>query len=133
MKVLTIVEKDRVGLLLDISYILGKEKINIETISASVVGDKAIIVLQVKDEKKALKVLKKNGFNVLETNTIAIALEDKPGKLAEVSKLLVDSGINILNLNVTSRANGITVVTMAVDKPRKARKVLKDYLIEEMQ
>ena len=133
MKVLTIVEKDRVGLLLDISYILGKEKINIETISASVVGDKAIIVLQVKDEKKALKVLKKNGFNVLETNTIAIALEDKPGKLAEVSKLLVDNGINILNLNVTSRANGITVVTMAVDKPRKARKVLKDYLIEEMQ
>ena len=130
MKALTIVENDRVGLLLDISYILGKEKINIENIAVTTVGDKAIITLHVKDDKKAKKILKKNGFNVLEENLFAIKLRDKPGQLAEISRLLSDNNVNITNLYVISKGRGYAVVALSTDKPRKAKKLLKDYLIE---
>ena len=49
MKSLTIVADDRVGLLSDISYVLGKSKINIESISVDVIGNKAVIVLTIKN------------------------------------------------------------------------------------
>ena len=55
MKQITIVAEDKVGLIADISYILGKAKINIETIMVEVYGGKAVINLTVKDEIKAAK------------------------------------------------------------------------------
>jgi len=43
MKSITIVSEDRIGLLSDITYILGKARINIEGVDVSVVGGKAIV------------------------------------------------------------------------------------------
>ena len=114
---------------MDISYIMGKEKINIENISTVTVGDKAIITMMVKDPKKAAEILKKNGFNVLEEDTIMIKLPDKPGALSEVTKLLKDEGISISSLYVVSRDGKETVVALTVDKQRKAKKVLEPFMI----
>lgn len=133
MRSITIVEKDKVGLLMDISYILGKEGINIESIAATAVGDRAVITMVVKDYEKAFEVLKKNGFNVLEEHMIIIKLEDKPGELSKVAKTLADAGINIKNLYVVSRDGKHTLVALSVekDKMKKARELLKNYLVEE--
>lgn len=131
MKVLTIIEEDRLGLLLDISYILGKENINIENLTASTVGGKAMIAIQVADEYKAISVLKKNNFNVLEQDRIALKLQDKPGELAKVTKLLTANKIALTNLYILSKAEGFAIVALSVDNPIKARKILKEFLIEE--
>ena len=128
-KTLTIVEEDRVGLLMDISYIMGKEKINIESISAVSVGGKAIFSLMVKDVKKAAEVLKKNGFNVLETDTLMIKIKDEPGALAKIAKLMADNGINMTTMYVVSRDGDTMVIAFTADKARKAKELLKDYLI----
>jgi len=53
MHSITIVADDRVGLLADISYILGTTHINIESISVSAIGGKAVITLLVKNPEKA--------------------------------------------------------------------------------
>ncbi len=131
MKTLKIIEKDRLGLLMDISYILGKEKINIENISATSVKDKAIILLQVRDEKRVAQILKKNGFNVIEDDSLILRLEDRPGELAKISKMLADNSISVDNLYIVSKDKKHTYVSIAVDRPRKARRILKDYLLEE--
>ncbi len=128
-KTLTIVEDDRVGLLMDISYIMGKEKINIENISAAAVGGKAIIVLTVKDTKKATEILKRNGFNILEEDTLMIKLPDKPGELSKITQMLAKEGVNITSLFVVSRDGKETVVALTVDKKRKGTKLLEPYLI----
>ncbi|MCX6773186.1 MAG: ACT domain-containing protein [Candidatus Micrarchaeota archaeon] len=57
MKQITIVADDKVGLLADISYILGKARVNIDAISVEVHGGKAIISLTFKDDKKAISLL----------------------------------------------------------------------------
>ncbi len=130
-KVITIVEDDRAGLLLDISYVLGKERINIESIAATTVGGKAIITLQVKDPKRVKDLLRRKGFNVEEESFLFIKLPDKPGELAKITKLLADNKVNLLNLYVVARDGKHTVIALQPDRIRKARNLLKEWLVEE--
>jgi hypothetical protein len=129
MKQITIVAEDKVGVIADISYILGKAHINIEAISAEVYGGKGVVNLTVKDESKAAKLLSASGYKVLESEIIVIKVKDEPGKLSEVSKLLKDSGVNIENLYLLTRGEGVSIDAISVDKPKKAKKILAKYLM----
>lgn len=133
MRDVTIITEDKVGLLADISYILGKAKINIESISVTSVGGKAVITILVKSPEKAEDVLRKNGFKVSSGNIIFVKLEDKPGALSEIAKMLADNKINVENLNLVSKDGRNTVVGITVDRPRKAKTILEKYLVENME
>jgi len=53
MKDITIIAPDKVGLLADISYILGKARVNIESIAVTSVGGKAVITVLVKKQPES--------------------------------------------------------------------------------
>lgn len=131
MKNITIVSDDRIGLLSDITYILGKSKINIESVDVAAVGGKAIINITIKDAEKARQALSRNGYTVMESNVLVLKLEDKPGELAQVTKMISSAGIDIQNVHVISRDRIYTILALVVDKGKKARNLLKDYLVEE--
>lgn len=131
MKTITIIADDRIGLLSDITYILGKAKINIESIDVTAVGGKGVIHLTIKDAEKARQVLGNNGYTVMESNVLIVKLKDRPGELANITKTLSDAGIDIKNVHVISRDSLYTVLAVVVDKVNKARELLKDYLVEE--
>lgn len=131
MKTITIVSKDEVGLLADISYVLAKEKVNIESISMDVVGEKSVITLGVDDERKAREALKSSGYNVSEEDSVVVKLEDKPGELSRITRMLADSKISIRNVLLVSSDGRNTIISFAVDKPRNAEKLLKDFLFKE--
>ncbi len=129
---ITIVADDRVGLLADISYILGTTHINIETISISAVGGKAVITLLVKNPEKAGAVLKNNGFAVSPADVLFVRVEDRPGALAEIAKRLADNKINGENLTLVTKDGKMGIMSIAVDRVRKAKDVLKDCLVENI-
>ena len=129
---ITVVADDRVGLLADISYILGTTHINIETISISAIGGKAVITLLVKNPEKAEAVLKNNGFAVSPADVLFVRVEDRPGALAEIAKRLADNKINGENLTLVTKDGKMGIMSIAVDRPRKAKDVLKDCLIENL-
>lgn len=133
MKAITVVADDRVGLLADISYLLGKAKINIDAISVDVVGKKAVISITVKDTDKAKSVLQNAGFSVTESNAIVIKLADKPGELSSITAMLAEDGINIENVHIVSRDGDSTVLSVVVDKPKKAMKILDEFLLNKEQ
>jgi hypothetical protein len=130
MKQITIVADDRVGLLADISYILGKAKINIEAIMVEVYGGKAIINLSVKDEAKATRLLSANNYQVLESELLVFKVKDEPGQLAEVAKKLREANINTENIYQITKGNGYSVNAIKVDKPKKAAKLLAQYIVK---
>jgi len=130
MKQITIVGEDKVGLLADISYILGKARLNIEAISAEVYGGKAVVNLTVKDEKRAAKLLGANGYRILESEILVVRVKDEPGELSGISRILKEAGINIENLYLVTRGNGFAIDAIRVDKPKKAKKVLAHYLVK---
>lgn len=135
IKDLIIISKDRVGLLADISYILSKEKINIEQVDANVLGDKAVIVIGVMSSKyeKAKEALERNKYNVLPAPSIIVKLEDKPGTLAEITRKLADAHINITNIHVLGKHEGYVFDSITVDKPAEARKILGPLVVNEFK
>jgi len=133
MKTVTIVSEDKVGLLADISYILAKANINIESLNVDVVGGKAVIMLSVKDEVKARSALEASNYKVNADNTIVIKLNDQPGELSKVTRMLADEGVNIENVLMLSRDSKNTILSMSVDKLAKAQKLLKQYMITEKE
>lgn len=130
MKQITIVAEDKVGLLADISYILGKARVNIESIAVEVIGTKGIINLTLKDDKKATQMLEGNGYKVLSSEVLVVKVKDEPGELSKISKMLVDSGVNVESLYLLSRHGGYSLDAVKVDSPKKAAKVLEGYLVK---
>ncbi len=128
MKQITLIAKDEVGVLADISYILGKARINIESISVASLEGKAIITMFVKDGKRAKKLLKSNNYKVLESEAFVLKLKDEPGQLSNISRMLSKKGVSIANLYVIAREKGSTIMSIKVDKPKAAKKVLAPYL-----
>ncbi len=129
MKHVTIVADDKVGLLADISYILGKAKINIESINADIVGGKAILSLALSDEQRGKSVLEASGFKVGEFNSVVLKLKDRPGELSKITTVLSKEGVNIENVHMLSKDVNGTVVSIVVDKPKRAAGLLKDYML----
>ncbi len=133
MKTITVVAEDRVGLLADISYLLGKAKINIESLSVDVIGGKTIISLTLKDTDKAKEALINAGFTVEEPDITLIKLTDQPGELGKITQMLAKEKVNIENVHIVSRNGSETIISLKVDKPRKATKVLESYLVTKNQ
>jgi len=127
-KEITVIEKDRVGLLADVSEALAKAGVNIESVQAESSGRQGIIRLLVNAPEKAKKALTKAGFNVLDSNILVIRLRDKPGELAKVSRLLADANINIQNVYLISKNGGEAIDALQTSDNEKAKKILKQYL-----
>ena len=128
MEQITVVAKDNVGTLADISYILGKAKINIESLSAVSLSGKAVLVFFVKKADRAKRVLESNDYDVLESEVLVIKIKDQPGELSKVSVLLKKEKVNILNLYYIAKEKGASVLALRVDKYAKAKKLLKPHL-----
>jgi len=131
MNQLNIIVDKKVGTLADISFILGKARINIESISTAIVGEKAIIVIYVKDEKRAREVLQSNNYRVLVSDAFVVKMPDEPGELSKLSKMLADNGVNIEGIHVLAREGGTTLMSVKVDKHSKAEKMLEGYIVKE--
>lgn len=128
MEQITIVVNDSVGVLADVSYLLGKAKINIESLTAASLSGKAIIVFFVKDGGKARKVLESNGYKALESEILVLRLKDAPGQLSQMTMLLKKENVNILNLYFIAKEKGSSIIALRVDKTAKAKKLLKSYM-----
>ena len=130
MKQITVVVADKVGVLAELSYLLGKAHVNIDAISAEVQGGKSVINLVVSDDKKAEMILKSNGYNVLAGEMLVVKVKDAPGALSEISKKLQKAKINISSIYLLTRGEGHSLDALMVDKPKKAKKVLAAYLVK---
>jgi len=128
IKQLIVVAEDRVGLLADISYILGKARINIDALSAESQGNKCIIELSVRNEKKATELLANNGYQVLQQDVLVVRIKDDPGQMAHFSSRLSKEKINLISLNLIAKQGGYDTYALKVDHAAKAKRVLGAYL-----
>ena len=128
MKELLVLAKDRIGLLADLSYALGQENVNIESISADTMGDKAVIHLVVSDEKKGKEILERGGFIVMSSDAMVVKVIDRPGELAKVARILSDARVNIKNVQLVTKEGNIALYLFRVDNVKKASSLLKGYM-----
>jgi len=128
MKSITVVADDKVGLLAEISYVLAKSNINIESLDFDVVGKKAVVALSVGNPVLAKSALSSAGYQVAEENCIMIKLSDKPGEFNRVASMLSHEGINIEKVHMITREAKRAILSLVVDDAENATRILRDYL-----
>lgn len=129
MKTITVVADDRVGLLADISYILSKSNLGIDGLTVEVIGGKAIVSLETKDVNKAKNILETNGFKTTEANTIVIKVSNYLRGAGEISEMLAGEKIKVKDFSLLSSDSQDGIFALMVDKPRKASRMLNDFIL----
>ncbi len=112
------------GILAVITELLGKNDINIRALTVGDAADYGVLRIIVDDPDKCLTVLQDANYMVSKTEVLAVEVEDKPGGLHKIAKLLGDNAINIDYIYSTLAA-GAAVILLRVNKPDKALKLLK--------
>ena len=95
IKQLSIFVENREGTLVTVTDAIAKAGVDIRAMSVADTNDFGIFRLIVTDIAKAKKALDEANAFVSVTEVVGVALEDKPGALAKVVKILADQNINI--------------------------------------
>ena len=95
IKQLSIFVENREGTLVTVTDAIAKAGVDIRAMSVADTNDFGIFRLIVTDIAKAKKALDEANAFVSVTEVVGVALEDKPGALAKVVKILADHNINI--------------------------------------
>jgi hypothetical protein len=93
--VLSIFAENKPGKLEKITEVLASEGINILGFSIISVKDFGVIKFLVDKPEKAYQKFKEKGFTVAKVLCLGVELEDRPGGLYEIVKLISSKGINI--------------------------------------
>jgi len=133
MKPVVVVTDDRPGLLSDISYILSKSGVGIDTVDVDLVGGKAILSVTVKDPKKAKMVLESNGYNTMELDTIVIKVPDRLKSFARIIEMLERKKVRIEDCSEVISDENHGIFALVVDKKRKATRLLGEFIIGNAQ
>ena len=131
VEIISIFAENKPGKLEKITEVLAKENINILGFSIISVKDFGVIKFLVDMPEKAYQKFKKKGFTVAKIPAIGIELEDRPGGLYEVVKLISSKGINIESALVyVAETRKKAYFVFEVDDLEKAWRLLKNEKVK---
>ncbi len=123
---LSIFVENKFGRLAEILDVLAENDVDIRALSMADTSEFGILRMIVDDVEKAKVVLAESGVVVKSTQVIALPIDEKPGGLARVVKLMKDNNISIEYLYAFSNRELETAqVVMRVDDVKRAEEVLK--------
>jgi hypothetical protein len=125
IKQISIFSENRPGRLASIAHALGEVNVNILAFSIAEANGFGVVRALVDHPDKAFEKLSSLGFNVAFTEVIAVRMEDKPGGLYEIAKVLGDAGVNI-EYSYAYSGKDAAVLILRVDQVDDAiEKILK--------
>lgn len=95
IKQISVFAENRHGAICDIAKVMKDANINIRAITIADTTDFGVVRIIVDKRDKALKALRANNMTVVETDVIALAVDDEPGAFYNALSALNDSGIMV--------------------------------------
>lgn len=129
MKLLTILEKNRPGLLAEVMSLLADAKVDVRDIDGESTGDQAVITVRAVPFRRAHRVLADAGYKVFTADHLLVRIEDQPGALATLSRSLADANVGIRSIHFVERETGQCIVALETADPERAGQVLADRLV----
>ena len=118
--------ENKAGRLAEVTRILGAADINIRALSLADTSDFGILRLIVNDNEKAKQVLKEHGFTMGRTEVVAVEVEDRPGGLNRILRILFEAGINVEYMYAFVQQSGQNAVLIfRFDDPDMAITILQ--------
>lgn len=118
--------ENKPGRIEKIARILAEAHINIRAITISSANGFGVVKILVDQPQKAFEVLREQGLPVYLQEVIAVVLEDAPGGLHRVAKVLADNGINVEDAYgfVVERGK-VAILVIQVEHEPQAQSVLE--------
>ena len=103
-KEISLIVANRIGILVEMADLLADHGINIEAVAGYAMDqEEAEIMLVVEDALRAVDALRKRGYtSIKEREVIMLEVENKPGALKAVAKILEQENINISHIYGTA-------------------------------
>jgi len=121
LKQISVFAENRHGAIRDITGVLTEAAVNIRAIAIADTTDFGVVRLIVDKRKEALAALRENGMTVIETDVIALAVDDTPGALHAALSALADSGIMVeYSYGFVSPIQGGATIILKCDDQEKA-------------
>jgi len=116
---------NRPGALARMAQLFSDAGVNIIGVSSEVRDDSALVRIAVDGEEDRSSILSKAGFASVEGRLLSVEVEDKPGQLSKVAKVLADGGVNITNVYGTAFGRQVSRILFAVDNTDAAAEQLQ--------
>jgi len=127
IKQISIFVENKSGRLAEITDIIAKNNINLKALSLADTSNFGILRVIVDNPNGVEKILKENEITVSVTSVISVCVDDKPGGLAEILRLLAKENIDVeyVYAFVSQQNAGKAYVIMRVEEEFKAMETLK--------
>lgn len=138
IKQMSVFVENTTGRLAELTRILAEHGIDIKASTIADTVDFGILRCIVPDPEAATEILKEAGFTASITEVIAVTLEDRPGGLHKVLKILADNEIGVDYIYSTIKSkDDEAVIMIKVEDPKKAMDILtaagiKLYSMEDL-
>ncbi|MBL8025490.1 MAG: amino acid-binding protein [Fibrobacteres bacterium] len=125
VKQISVFLENKKGRLYDVSALLAKESINIRALNIAETDDFGVLRMVVDRPVEALSALKNGGFVANTTDIVAVEIDDTPGGLSKVLKVLSDADINVEYMYgfIEKRSNN-AIMVFRFESPEKAISVI---------
>ncbi|HIY32396.1 acetolactate synthase [Evtepia sp.] len=122
------------GKIVEVSQILGENNIDMSALSLADSSDFGILRLIVNDPEKAYQVLREHAFVVKQSEVIAAVIDDRPGGLTAVLKILAQENVSVeyMYAFVGNRQDGHAVVVLRTNNQAAAQKALDTHHISTL-
>jgi histidine decarboxylase len=130
MKQLSIITKNRLGVITKISEALAAENINIESLDAEIAGEHVVVVLNTDQYQKAFQVIHKlDDMRIVTEDAILVKLNNEPGALAKIARRFTNAGIGLRSIRFIHRDENFGLVAICTDRTKETLKLVADVLV----
>lgn len=118
--------ENKEGRIFEVCELLGSYKINIDALNIAESEGFGVLRMIVNKPKTAMTVLKSKGFSSSQTDILAVEVEDRPGGLADVLRVISTNKLNVEYMyGFTMRKSDKALMVFRFDDPEKAAKILQ--------
>ncbi|MDR0357271.1 MAG: ACT domain-containing protein [Clostridiales Family XIII bacterium] len=128
---LSVFVENEPGRLAEVTEVLGKADVDLRAMSLADARDFGVLRVIVSDPRRASEVLKDAGHAVTVTQVLAVSIEDKPGSLAGILRVLADAGVSVEYLYAfITREKGNAYVILRVEDNARATEIFRRHDIK---
>ena len=125
LKQFSVFMPNKPGALSRLAALLAERCINLVGIASEVRDDSGLVRLAVDSSTDVSAILSQGGFSSVETTLLSVELDDRPGELARVTKILAEGKINITTVFGTSTEGSACRILINVENTQKALALLE--------
>jgi len=126
---ITVVSPNRTGVLAEVTEVLARKNISIDSIAADTIGTQGLIHIDLEHADSAIAALTAAGYQTVAEEVLLARIADRPGAVAELSRRLLDARVDIRALNLVQRNDGWAVIAISTSDNAAARRIIASEAI----